>query len=106
MPFKVVSGVGRGIGVLDGVVIIRAEGAVLGVNVGRPIVTSGPLLHSCVEVHEPIELSFGMVSGVGPGIDRGPRASRGRDCFWDFFGICTPIHLNGQNDVLFAEKCI
>jgi len=26
------------------------------------------LLHSCVEVHEPIELSFGVVSGVGPGI--------------------------------------
>jgi len=29
----------------------------------------GPLLHSCVEVCEPIELSFGVVSGVGPGID-------------------------------------
>ena len=46
-----------------------------------------PLLRSCVEVHEPIklsfcaaiELSFGMMSGVAPGIhvlDGGPRASR------------------------------
>jgi len=29
----------------------------------------GPLLRSCAEVHKPIELSFGVVSGVGPGID-------------------------------------
>ena len=29
----------------------------------------GTLLHSCVEVSEPIELSFGVVSGVGPSID-------------------------------------
>jgi len=29
----------------------------------------GPLLRSCVEVPEPIELSFGVTSGVGPGID-------------------------------------
>jgi len=44
----------------------------------------GPLLHSCAEVREPIELSFGMVSGVDPGIDvlgGGPRASRRRGCF-------------------------
>ena len=41
----------------------------------------GTLLHSCVEMREPIELSFGVVSGVGPGIDvldGGQRASRGR----------------------------
>ena len=39
-----------------------------------------PLLHSCVEVCELIELSFGVLSGVGPGIDvlgGGPRASKG-----------------------------
>ena len=29
----------------------------------------GPLLRSCVEVREPIELSFGMMNGVGLGID-------------------------------------
>jgi len=43
---------------------------------GCPIM--GPLLHSCVEVREPIELSFGMAS-VTPGIhvlDGGPHASR------------------------------
>jgi len=28
----------------------------------------GTLLDSCVEVREPIKLSFGVVSGVGPGI--------------------------------------
>ena len=41
----------------------------------------GPLLRSCVEVCEPIELSFGVVSGVGPGIDvqnGSPRGSRER----------------------------
>ena len=37
MPFRVVSGVGRGRGVLYGVVIVKGEEAVLGVNVGHPI---------------------------------------------------------------------
>jgi len=41
MPFGGVSGVGRGRGVLDGVVVIKGEAAVLGVNVGHPIVTNG-----------------------------------------------------------------
>jgi len=41
MPFEMVSGVGRGMGVLDGVVIIEGEGAVLWVNFGRRIVTNG-----------------------------------------------------------------
>jgi len=41
MPFGVVSGVGQGIGVLDGVVISEGEGVVLGVNLGHPTVTSG-----------------------------------------------------------------
>jgi len=49
----------------------------------------GTLLHSCVEVSRAIELSLGVVSGVGPGIDvldGGPRASRGRGCtFWHGF---------------------
>jgi len=38
------SGVGGGMGVLDEVVIIEGEGAVLGVNVGHPIVTNGDLV--------------------------------------------------------------
>ena len=81
----------------------------LGVNLGCPIVANGDLMRSCVEVREPIELSFGVVSGHCPGIDVldcGLRASSGRSCFRDFFGICAPICLNGQNDVFFAEKCI
>jgi len=32
---------------------------------GIPLQPVGNLLHSCVEVCEPIELSFGVVSGVG-----------------------------------------
>ena len=41
MPFGVVSEVGQGMGVLDGGGYLRREGAVLWVNVGRPIVTNG-----------------------------------------------------------------
>ena len=41
MPFGVVSEIGRGIGVSDGVVIVEGEGSVLGVNLGHPIVTNG-----------------------------------------------------------------
>jgi len=48
----------------------------------------GTLLHRCVEVRKAIELSFGVVSGADPGIHvlhGGPRASRGRVCFWHGF---------------------
>jgi len=31
---------------------------------------------------------------------------KGKRLFLGFFGISAPIHLNGQNNVLFAEKCI
>ena len=41
MPFGVVGGVGRGMGVLDRGSDRRREGTALGVNLGRPIVTSG-----------------------------------------------------------------
>ena len=41
MPFGVVSGVGRRMGVLDGVGYCRREWAVLGLNVWRPIATNG-----------------------------------------------------------------
>jgi len=46
-----------------------------------PIVSNKPLLRRCAEVRPVIELSFGMVSGVGPGIDvldGVPHASRER----------------------------
>jgi len=41
MPFGMVSGVGRGMGALDAGGDRRREGAVLGVNLERPIVTNG-----------------------------------------------------------------
>jgi len=41
MPFEMVSDVSRGMGVLDGVVIVEGKGAVLRVNLGRSIVTNG-----------------------------------------------------------------
>ena len=41
MPFRVVSRVVRMMGVLDGGGDRRREGTVLGVNLGRPIVTNG-----------------------------------------------------------------
>ena len=46
MPFGVVSGVGRAMGVLDGGGDRRRGMAVLGVNVERPIVTNGDFVAS------------------------------------------------------------
>ena len=94
MLFGVVSGVGQGMGVLDGDGDRRRGRSRFWVNLGRPIVTNGPLLRSCAEVHEAIKLSFGKVSGVGPAIDvldGGPRATRGRGCFWDFSTFVPPL---------------
>ena len=47
----------------------------------------GTLLHSFVEVREPIELSFGVMSGIGLGIralDERPRAPREGEDFGGF----------------------
>jgi len=76
-----------------GVVIIEGEGAVLGVNLGRPIVTKGAFLRSCVEVRTAIKLAFGVVSGMGPGIDvlDGVHVPQGKGLFGGFFGICVPL---------------
>jgi len=44
----------------------------------------GPLLRSSAEVRTAIKLAFGVVSGVGPGIDvldGSPRASRATNVF-------------------------
>jgi len=44
----------------------------------------GTLLCSCAGVREPIELSLGVVSGVGQGmgvLDEGPRAPRRKEGF-------------------------
>jgi len=66
----------------------------------------GTLLCSCAEVHKLIELSFGVVSGVGPGIhvlDGGSCVPKGRGCFGDFSAFA-PIDLNGQSDVFFCTE--
>jgi len=50
----------------------------------------GRLLRNCAEVREPIQLSFGVVSGLGPGTDvlgGCPRASRGTADFWVVFSL-------------------
>jgi len=70
MPFEMVSGVGQGMAPLD-------AGGDHQRGRGIPLQPVGTLLHSCVEeVREPVELSFGVVSCVVPGIDvldGGPR---------------------------------
>jgi len=50
----------------------------------------GPLLCSCVEVRELIELSFGVVSGVVPGImfGMGVHVAQGE---WVVLGIVYPV---------------
>ena len=50
MPFGVVSGVGQWMGILDRVVIVKGEGAVLGVNVGHPTETNRDFC--CIVVRE------------------------------------------------------
>jgi len=61
----------------------------------------GPLLHRCTEVHEPIKLSFGMVSGVGPGIDVLDgvlvHMPQGEGAVSGVFRHLHPIRLNGKN---------
>jgi len=58
----------------------------------------GTLLRSCAEVHEPIELSFGVVSGVGQGIHvlDGFTCPKKKKLFWEFFDICASVGLNGH----------
>ena len=83
--FGMVSGVSRGIGVLDrGGYHRRGRGCLEGEYGASNCNQFWFLLYSCVEVSEPIELSFGVVSGMGPGIDvqnGGPRGSMGKGSF-------------------------
>ena len=59
MSFGVVTGVGLAMGVLDFGGDRRREGAVLGVNLGRPIVTNGDLLRSCARVTRSSQITSG-----------------------------------------------
>jgi len=94
MPFGVVSGVGRGMSVLDGVHYHRRRRAFLGVNLGCPIVVNGTLLRSCAKVSEPMDMTFGVVSGVGLCIrvlKWGPYAQRKRGSFGFFLPQNCPL---------------
>jgi len=70
----------------------------------------GTLLRHCVEVRKAIELSFGVVSGVGPGVhvlDGSPRASGERGCFWHgfwHFSAFSPYCFQWGNDVLIDDR--
>jgi len=64
----------------------------------------GLLLHSCVEMCEPIQLSFGMVTAVGPGVGElggGPCASRESGRFWG----CLPPLTEWFQWPIFEESC-
>jgi len=63
-------------------------------------------------VRKAIELSFGVVSGVGQGIhvlDGSPRASRGRGCFWHgfwHFSEFAPYSFQWGSDVLIDDRLV
>jgi len=101
MLFGVVSGVGRGMGVLDGGSdrrrVIGSFGGECGASHHNQWGLCCVVVRKCV-IFTAIELSFGVVSGVGPGIDvldgghsTSPRASRGRCCFGDFSAFASPL---------------
>jgi len=75
-----------------GVVIVEGKGTVLGVNVGLPFVTN-----------EAFVASFGMVSGVGLGIDvwHGVHVAQGEGM--DFVVVC-PHWPNGFNGLIFKRN--
>jgi len=59
----------------------------------------GALLHSCVEVRELIELSFGVVSVIGPGIGvlNGVAVLQGEgEWSWQVLGVVQPAHTVGK----------
>ena len=65
MPLEMVNGVSRGMGVLDGGSNLQREGAVLGVNLGCPIVTNGTLLCCCMRVMHSSRLLWEDLCYVG-----------------------------------------
>jgi len=70
----------------------------------------GTLLRSCAEVHTVIELSFGMVSGVGVDVLDWVHVPQAEGAVYGMvsgiFQHLRPIRFNGWNDILFSEKCI
>ena len=66
MPFGVVSGVGRGMGLLDGSAYRRREGAVLGVKLEHPIVTNGYVCDCMWVSFDPRERTICGLATVAP----------------------------------------
>ena len=66
----------------------------------------GTLLHSCVEVHEPIELSFGVVNGISQRmgvLDGGRGAARGKWRVQEVLGSFLPLLFKW---CIVKQKCI
>ena len=59
MPFWVVNGVIRGMGVLDGGSDRRRERTILGVNFRRPVVTDGDFVRSCARALRSFQITLG-----------------------------------------------
>ena len=59
ISLRTVSGVGRGMGVLDRVAIVEGEGAVFGVNFGRAIVTNGGHCGVCARATRSSKITLG-----------------------------------------------
>ena len=100
MPFGVVSGVGRGVGVLDAGGYCRMGMDSFGGEFGASNCNQWGLC--CVKVRELMELSFEGVSGVGHGmgvLEGCPRSQRGRG-----LGILFPNCFRGMNRH-FKAKC-
>jgi len=107
MPIRMVSGVSRGMGAIDGGGDHQRGGGSYGENLGHAFVTNGTLLHSFAEVYEMIELSFRVVDGVSGGmhvLDRGPCAPKGRVVWGDLSSHWFQWHLFNTNVFDLCEK--
>jgi len=93
-------------------VIVEGEGAVLVVNLRRPIVTNGDFVASlCGSAYSDRAVVWHGEWG-GPSIhvlDGSPRASRGRGCFWHgfcHFSAFAPHSFQRGNDILIADRLV
>ena len=90
--------------------IVEGEGAVLVVNLRRPIVTNGDFVASlCGSAYSDRAVVWhGGCGGPRHSCIRWKSTGKGLFLAWflAFFDICARIRLNGRNDVLIAEKCI
>ena len=89
--------------------IVEGEWAVLGGNLGRPIVTNGDFVaYLCGSACSDRAVVWGGVWG-GPThscIRRKSACLKGKGLFRGFLGICVPIGLNGRNDVNVFDSCV